>query len=150
MILATFDKAMQYAACHPGLLPGIRFLQTCDPLKLSDGKHEIDGKKLFAICAHDQGRGREGAVLESHRKYIDIQYVVSGKETMGWQAVEQCKQIQHPYNPETDLAFYSDTPASWFDVAPGSIAIFFPEDGHAPLAATGPLHKIVVKVAVDW
>jgi beta-galactosidase beta subunit len=32
---------------------------------------------------------------------------------------------------------------------PGSFAIFFPEDAHAPLSSTGRVHKIVVKVAVS-
>jgi beta-galactosidase beta subunit len=35
-------------------------------------------------------------------------------------------------------------------VAPGSFGIFFPEDAHAPAAADGPIHKVVLKVAVDW
>jgi biofilm protein TabA len=33
---------------------------------------------------------------------------------------------------------------------PGTFAIFFPEDAHAPMAGEGLIHKVVVKVAVDW
>lgn len=150
MILDTFENAWKYIGCHPGLAAGMKFLQNADAFKLPDGKHEIDGKRLLAICAHDQGRGIDGAVLEHHRKYIDIQYVVSGKELMGWSPLAACRQVKQAYNAETDLGFHFDRPGSWFDVAPGSFVIFFPEDAHAPLAATGPVHKIVIKVAVDW
>ncbi len=149
MILAPLDKAFRYAACHPGLLRGLEFLQQMLIESLTDGKQEIDDQRLIAIVAHDQGRGREGAVLEFHRKYIDIQYVVSGSELIGWQSLESCRQPKQIYDPESDCGLFSDRPTSWFELSPQSVAIFFPEDAHAPLAATGPVHKVVMKVAVD-
>lgn len=148
MILSPLDKALQYACSHPGLLQGIQFLQETVFDSLADGKHEIDGQRLVAICAHDQGRGRDGAVLEVHRKFIDIQYVVSGSEFIGWKPLGDCRELKQDYNPETDLQFFSDRPPSWFEVAPHSFAIFFPEDAHAPLGGLGSVHKIVIKVAV--
>jgi biofilm protein TabA len=148
MILAPLDQAFRYEHCHPGLAEGLAFLRQPMLASLSDGKHPIDGERLFAIVAHDQGRGRHGAFFEAHRKYIDIQYVVSGDETIGWESLDRCSTIRQPYDAETDLAFFSDRPTNWFDLVPGFIAIFFPEDAHAPLAATGPVHKVVIKVAV--
>ncbi len=142
--------AGKYASVHPGFTAGFQFIAQSLGRELKDGKHEIDGKRLFAICAHDLGRGKEASPLEFHRKYIDIQYVVDGCETIGWSDLASCQQIRDPYDPERDIGFYSDRPTSWFDVAPGSFAIFFPEDAHAPLAAHGAVHKIVVKVALDW
>lgn len=150
MILDTFDKAAQYAACHPGLMRGFKFLQQASIESLADGKHEIDGERMFAICAHDQGRDRAGAVLEFHRKYIDIQYVVSGDEIIGWKPLSRCQQIKQAYSPDNDCGLFLDRPPSWFEVLPRFFAIFFPEDAHAPLAATGAVHKIVIKVAVDY
>ena len=149
MILATIEQAYRYANCHKGLSRGFEFLQTTKLEELPDGKLEIDGERLFAIVAHDLGRGREGAVLEAHRRYIDIQYVVSGNELIGWQPLETCRSVKQAYIPDTDLAFFLDRSSSWFEVAPRSFAVFFPEDAHAPLAAQGPVHKVVVKVAVD-
>lgn len=148
MILATMEQAYRYADCHPGLARGFEFLQTTKLDELADGRYEIDGQRLFAICAHDQGRGNAGAVLESHRLYIDIQYVVSGIESIGWQPLASCREVKQAYNPDTDLAFFADRPQSWFELAPRSFAVFFPEDAHAPLAATGLVHKVVIKVAV--
>lgn len=149
MILATIEQAYRYAKGHVGLSRGFEFLQSMKLEELPDGKLEIEGTKLFAIVAHDQGRGRDGAILESHRKYIDIQYVISGNELIGWQPLADCRSVKQAYNAETDLAFYLDRPTSWFELAPRSFAVFYPEDAHAPLAAEGPVHKVVVKVAVD-
>ncbi len=149
MILATIEQAYRYINCRAGLSRGFEFLQNTQLDELPDGKLEIDGGRLFAIVAHDQGRGRDGAILEAHRKYIDIQYVVSGNELIGWQPLPTCKTVKQAYNAETDLAFFLDRPSSWFELAPRSFAVFFPEDAHAPLAAQGPVHKVVVKVALE-
>jgi biofilm protein TabA len=149
MILANIEQAYRYADCHPGLSRGFEFLQTTKLDQLPVGKHAIDGLRLFAIVAHDQGRGRDGAMLEAHRRYIDIQYVISGHELIGWQPLTSCSAIKQAYDSETDLAFFLDRPPSWFELAVRSCAVFFPEDAHAPLAAEGPVHKVVVKVAVD-
>jgi YhcH/YjgK/YiaL family protein len=141
MILDTLDRASRYTACHAGFAQGIAFLQQLSLEKLEPGKHTIDGQRLFAIVAHEQGRGQEGAVLEFHRKYIDIQYVVSGHEMIGWRPLDQCHQIKQDYNEDSDYGLYSDRSKSWFEVLPQS---------HAPLASSGPVHKVVVKVSVDF
>ncbi len=148
MILTTLEKCSQYAHCHPGLRGGFEFLRTSSLADFPDGKHEIDGSQLFAIFAHDQGRGQEGAWLEFHRRYIDIQVALSGAEVIGWQPLASCQEVKQAYDAERDLGFFLDRPRSWFELAPGSLAIFFPEDAHAPLAASGPVHKVVIKVAV--
>ena len=150
MILTTFDNALRYVGCHPGLLRGFVFLDQTDLGSLEAGKHEIDGQRIFAIVAHDQGRGQDGAVLEFHRKYIDIQYVVSGHELIGWKPLGHCNEVQQVYDQEKDFGLFADRPASWFEVRPKSFAIFFPEDAHAPLASLGPVHKVVIKVAIDY
>ena len=149
MILAMIEEAYRYADCHHGLSRGFEFLQTTKLDALPDGKHAIDGERLFAIVAHDQGRGRDGAILEVHRKYIDIQYVIGGHELIGWQPLSRCSAVKQAYNIETDLAFFLERPPTWFELAPRSFAVFFPEDAHAPLAAEGRVHKVVVKVAID-
>ncbi len=150
MILATLDKANLYSTCHPGLPYGFEFLQQASLESLADGKHAIDGQRLFAIVARDQGRGLDGAFLECHRKYIDIQYVISGHEIIGWQPLGHCQQVKQLYDSESDLGFFHDRPKTWLEVLPKSFAIFFPEDAHAPLASSGPVHKVVIKVAVDY
>ena len=98
MILATLEQAFRYANCHHGLSRGFEFLQTTKLDELPDGKLSLDGDRLFAIVAHDQGRGRDGAILEAHRKYIDIQYAISGNELIGWQPLATCRSVKQEYN----------------------------------------------------
>ncbi len=148
MIIATLAEASKYTPCSPSLEVGFDFLRRHDLAELPSGRHEIDGERVFAIVAREMGRGKADSPLEFHRRYLDIQYVVSGTEIIGWQPASRCRFPTGDFDSERDLGFFSDSPATWCVLKPGDFAIFFPEDAHAPLAATGPIHKIVVKVAV--
>ena len=50
--------------------------------------------------------------------------------------------------PSATSPFLPIRPAAWFPLGRGQFAVFFPDDAHAPLAATGSLHKVVIKVEV--
>ena len=147
MILDQLANAACYHDLNPLLPRAFEFLHTTDLAALADGRLEIDGENLFALVAHDPGRGRGGAKLEAHRKYIDIQLVLSGQEEIGWKPRQACAEVTMPYDDARDLMLFGDSPELWLPLTPGNFAIFLPEDAHAPLGGTGPLHKVVIKVA---
>ncbi|HUY35022.1 MAG TPA: YhcH/YjgK/YiaL family protein [Pirellulales bacterium] len=149
MILDRLSNARRYLSLHAGFAAALEFL--AQPLDhLPSGRQPIDGERLFVVMNREQGRGRAGAKLESHRKYIDIQLTLGGAEEIGWKPSGDCSRAEAPFSDENDIAFYADPPESWFAVPPGFLAVFFPTDAHAPLGGTGALLKAVVKIAVDW
>ena len=148
MIVDCLARASQYEKVHPLFARAFEFLLRSDLAALPDGKHVILDDRLFVLIARGQGRGRELSPLESHRKYIDIQYVVAGSDQIGWLPTPECQRVSSPYNASQDIGFFFDRPATWLALVPGQFAIFFPDDAHAPLAGEGPAHKAVVKVAV--
>lgn len=148
MILDDLQAAGRYDALHPLFCKGMEFLARADLESLPGGRHEIDGDRVFALVNRDPGRGRAGARLEAHRKYIDIQYLVSGREEIGWRPTEQCQQVSEPYDDSRDILFFADQPQTWIELPVGKFMIFYPQDAHAPLAATGDNLKVVIKVAV--
>lgn len=111
-------------------------------------RDEIEGDKLIALISRKIGKQQNEAMLEVHRKYIDIQFVVEGIDTMGWKAASDCREVLSPYDKEKDIGFFADEPAVWLPVQAGTYAIFFPEDAHAPMVSNGEIHKIILKVAV--
>lgn len=149
MILDSLQNGGQYFALHPGFAKAFEFLLRPDLSELPVGKYEIAGQQIFAIVARDQGRKPEEGQLEIHNKYIDIQMILAGIDTMGWRARASCRQADGEYDPETDLQFFADKPDSWLAVGGGTFALFFPEDAHLPLVSPGPIHKVIVKVAVE-
>ena len=150
MILDRLDRAEAYYSLHPGIARAVEWVRNTDLASLSDGKHTIDGTRLFVVINRGPGKGRSGAVLEAHEKYIDLQLSLSGVDEIGWQAKRDCHEVTIPYSAEKDIAFYGDAVESWVAVPPGTFVIFFPEDAHAPMGGTGDLVKAVVKIAVEW
>lgn len=150
MVLDRLANWRSYAALHPGFERAFGWLIEARVAELAAGRHAIDGDRLYTLISREAGRGRDGAKLESHRRYIDIQVTLAGQEQIGWLPLADCGQPEAAYSAERDIAFYAARPESWLAVPPGTFAIFYPDDAHAPLAGTGQLFKAVAKVAVEW
>ncbi len=146
MIVARREDAELYANIHSRFAQALAFLRENDLDKLTAGRCEIAGDDLFAMVVEGSGTGHSKAKLEAHRKYIDIQYVLKGTDEMGWRSLGHCEIRQSDYDPQADVELFSDLPGNWIRVASGELAIFFPEDAHAPGGGETEFHKIVVKV----
>ena len=136
-----------------GLEAGFEFLETTDLAALALGKHSIRGEEVFALAMRAPSKSPQEARFESHRDYIDIQFLRSGEEGIGVLPIGQL-QGATPYDAAKDLIFY-DTPARYLElrIPPGHFAVFFPDEGHMPMChAGGPheLHKVVIKVKVSY
>jgi len=149
MILDVLENIHRYTALQPAFTHAFQFLARPDLEELPPGKYEIDGDRLFAIVAREAGRTKEEAVLETHQRYIDIQLILDGTDTMGWKAKSRCTQPAKEYDPKGDEQCFADPPETWVAVPPGHFVIFFPEDAHAPLVSPEQLHKVIVKVAAN-
>jgi YhcH/YjgK/YiaL family protein len=111
------------------------------------GRHEVDGSSLFSIVQSYETKPREQGVWESHRKYIDVQYVVEGTERIGW-APTPLLSVTKPYDPETDATLYMGD-GDFIVARPGTFLVLWPKDGHMPgIAMTDPaqVRKVVLKV----
>lgn len=146
MILDILENAGRYASLNSRFKKAFDFLLRPDLGSLPSGKYDIDGAGVFAMVSMDPGRTKEEAQLEIHRKYIDIQLVLAGTDTMGWKPLARCQSPAAEYDPETDLQFLADTPDAWLTVGSGAFAVFYPEDAHMPLISSGGIHKVVVKI----
>ena len=90
------------------------------------------------------------ALFETHEKFFDIQYVVSGREQFG-----VCKRdglTVKERREESDLIFYEEPGLSGSVLLEeGDMIIVAPEDAHKPRCVAGvpcQVKKVVVKVAV--
>lgn len=148
MILAHLSQADRYAPLHPLFAQAFAYIRNTDLNALPAGVHQIIDKQLFVIIEEAQGRTREAAKLECHRKYIDIQLVLQGNDEMGWKPLADCHQPLDEYNADRDIRFFHDAPAAWISTPAQHFCIFFPEDAHAPLVSEQPIRKAIFKVAV--
>jgi YhcH/YjgK/YiaL family protein len=153
MIVTDLNHFEQQVFMTHALKKAIDFLRRLDIDGLTDGKVEIDGEDVFAIVQRYETVVMDIPKFEYHKKYIDIQYILSGEEVIGWAPSAQMT-ITGTYDVEKDICFGTVSKGQITPVylQAGQLAVLFPEDGHAPrLAVNAPscVLKIVIKVAAS-
>jgi YhcH/YjgK/YiaL family protein len=163
MILDNIEHWKLYAGLGEGIARGLELLAKGELDALPEGKHELDGKNLYAsVQAYHPKAPLEGR-WEAHRQYIDIQYLVTGCEAMGYCPSETLQAVE-AYDARKDVRFFGRGPEAGtvLKVETKMFAVFFPQDAHMPMlsleaffqaAPGGPrlsedVKKIVLKVAV--
>jgi biofilm protein TabA len=146
MILDKLARGRRYRSLHPGFARAFEFLTSAELKSMPPGRQDLDGERLYVSIEHVTGRGRDGARLEAHRKYIDIQVTIDGSEEIGWMPLADCRNPSGAFLTDNDVGFYTDRPQGWISLPPGQFALFFPDDAHAPLGGMGPVRKAIVKV----
>jgi YhcH/YjgK/YiaL family protein len=146
MIIDTINNLCKYVGMNPLFADVVAFLDENDLNTLGAGKHFIKDKGLFVNIQEAKGRSQEEAVLETHVKMIDIQIPLDGEETFGYTPL--CDLPPFEYNAEKDITKYGDIQAqTYVTVKPGQMAIFFPQDGHAPcITDKAGIRKAIFKV----
>lgn len=146
MILDSTKNWQLYAAVNPLFGKVFDYLNSVDLNTLEEGKHVVDGDNIFLMINNRDLKKPEDAALEVHNKYIDIQIVIAGEETFGYKDRAECTSPRSEFNTEKDILFYDDKPTTYFTLHEGQMAVFFPEDGHAPMIGNGKIKKCIVKV----
>jgi YhcH/YjgK/YiaL family protein len=153
MIFDSLHYRSRYRTLPSGLWTALDYLAGSDFDRLDDGRYQLEGDRLFAIVSRYATKLPGDAVWESHRKYVDVQYVVRGVERLGYVPLDRAPEIKTPYQAEQDVVFYQPGTDS-LRFAAGQFAILFPEDIHAPGLAVdretpSEVLKVVVKVAIE-
>jgi YhcH/YjgK/YiaL family protein len=147
MIIDKIENAHLYKNISERISKSFEYIRTTDLKNLPTGRYPIDGENIFALVSEYKTKSESEGKLEAHRKYIDVQYVISGEELMGYVPLGN-QQILEPYKEENDIVFYTGD-KSFTKVSEGMFAIFFPEDVHMPGISTGKISdvkKLVIKV----
>lgn len=125
------------------------FLQHTNLDSLPVGKYPIDGTNAFASVTDNPTKVYAQTTWESHRKYIDFQYVIQGAEGMAVAPLASAK-VTDPYNDAKDVAHY-DVDGTQYTANSGVFFLFFPSDAHrVNIKVDGAEHdkKLVIKINV--
>lgn len=129
-----------------------KFLKDNNLSELELRRYDIDGDIVYAPVSSYMTKNEEDARYEAHRKYIDIQFVISGREQIGVAPLSGKKEVLEPYNEENDIEFFTVADGENRLATPERFFIFFPEDAHRPglkVNENSEVKKIVVKVKVE-
>jgi YhcH/YjgK/YiaL family protein len=150
MILDSLKHASLYSGLSPMFNKAFEFLAKTDLNALALGKHNIEGENLFVLVMTYESKNLSECVMESHKKYIDIQYLIEGEEMIRIATLnDQVPTV--PYDEFKDIAFYKNDYASEIKLKQDDFVIFFPHDLHMPCIKAGKVSQVkkaVVKVVV--
>ena len=129
----------------------LAFVEKAKSEMLEVGRYDLDGNNLFALVQSYTGKEHCEGKWETHEKYIDLQYVLSGTEII--KCVDFTKlTLVGCYDESMDLAFYEDYKEDSLSVLESDMfGIYFPHDAHMPGLKVNneEINKIVFKIKVD-
>ena len=138
----NYPKAIQTA---------IKYLKENDFISMEPGVYEIQGQDIYAQVFDAQTEPAEKKRAEVHEKYVDVQFLASGKERLGFTPDTGKYEVDERID-DRDLIFYQKVENEGFiEATPGCYCIFFPNDVHRPAVMseeTMTVRKVVVKVKV--
>lgn len=117
------------------------------PDKISEGTSELAGGMHARILRYPTTAGAAGR-FETHRRFVDLQYTLSGIEILEW--IPRISLIaEGGYDEEKDLLLYGPGPMPGRIVAgPGYFSIFTPMDAHRGGIRSDERHPEVLKLVV--
>jgi YhcH/YjgK/YiaL family protein len=148
MILDHIHNRERYYPLDRQIERGLRYLAVTDFSEVEPGKYDIGGDGVFAIVDTYKPAVIESKKLEAHHKYVDIQFIAHGEESVGYATLTDQNLIDNRFE-ESDLGFY-DGDEMYAKLSPNMFCIFFPEDLHKPGVGdyNESVKKVVVKVPV--
>lgn len=150
MIVDDLTNIGKYVSLHPRFEKAFSYLNATDFKNSKLGKYEIEGDLIFSIIVNEEGVSLldSTAQFECHNRYIDIQYVFNGVETIGYKSRLTCVEPRGEYDEKKDILFFEDAPDFFFKLYPGQFGIYLPDDVHAPMIGDGKIHKVILKVKI--
>jgi YhcH/YjgK/YiaL family protein len=151
MITTTLRRIDRYRGLSPELDRAIGWIRADGWESLAPGRYEIEGDRVLAMVSIYDTKPATECFYETHRKYIDVQMLVAGREYI-LSRDSASLNVKTVYSEDNDIEFQEDAPGEVQRafLAPGIVVFLFPEDAHMPCLRIGEkaerVRKVVVKV----
>ncbi|MBO9610422.1 MAG: YhcH/YjgK/YiaL family protein [Paenibacillaceae bacterium] len=145
------DYARERSLYPAALVKALDFLQAADWTALANGRYDIDGDDLYVNVVSGETAPIAKRKAERHFRYADVQYMISGEETMGVARYTERLRVTDDWTDRDALLFEEVENETLLRVQAGQFAVFMPHDVHRPGCAIGndpqPVRKAIVKIA---
>lgn len=150
MVFSTVSNLDDFSAYPLLIRKALTYLKETDFSELEPGKYEIDGDNIYALVQNNRTVPIKDKKPEIHKDYIDIQFIISGRECLGYAPLKAADQPEVS-KPENDIYFMSSNleDENFVIAGSGSFCIFYPYDIHRPgciVDREEDVRKVVVKV----
>jgi biofilm protein TabA len=150
MIADILDNYRIYSGVHRDFDRAFAALARASTMELpleNNAKIEVDGFQI--VVQHYETRDYSEKKYEGHRKNIDIQCVLKGREINYWASTSGLSPVTD-YNEQRDHLNYGDGPGySPIRLSDRQFAVFFPGDAHktgCTWDSKSQITKLIVKV----
>ncbi len=150
MIFDSIENASKYFILGERIKKGFDFLLNTDLENLKPDRYEIENDEIFANVQILTTKNKEDKKWEAHRKYLDIQYLIKGRECMGYGLLQNFKTSVE-YDDKNDIEFLSGDKFNYINLSKGEFVIFYPDDVHAPVLNVDEnkeIKKVIVKIKI--
>ena len=128
----------------------INLVKQQDINSLPVGRYELADGSYFMVQEYITKKEHH-CKLESHRNYIDVQWVLKGTEKVKTFSVDKLDP-ETPYDLKKDVAFWKPVDDMLeIQLCDGSYVVLYPNDAHMPCIMVGEqdtVRKIVIKVKI--
>ena len=150
--IQDIEKLLPYVS--PRLRTALKFIAKTDFSKVENGEIELDGRNIYAGINTYNTEPKADRRAEKHNKYIDVQFVGKGEETIWYAPLRDTCVLTEDKFETNDVAFYEDPKeANCAKLKAGDFCILFPWELHRPNCTTDTepsfVQKIVVKVLAE-
>ena len=145
------DWARERHTLHPVINQALEWIAATDFSALEPGKFDIlPENKMFCLYQTMETESASARRAESHFNYVDIQYLLSGEETIGVARAHPSHGVVEDRAAQHDIVFYHQTHnESMIALEADTFVVLFPHDVHRPCCQThgvSRLRKAVIKI----
>ncbi|WP_125565318.1 YhcH/YjgK/YiaL family protein [Companilactobacillus insicii] len=143
------DSTAKFLNNIPALKPVFDFLSNTDLENIELGKHDISDDIFANVQEYDTKEEKIGR-WESHKKYIDFQYIISGQEIIKTTNSSKLTLKDNELDKKDALYYekYQGT-TSLIELHQDDFGVFLPEDAHEAclnLDTVSHVKKAVIKI----
>ena len=152
MIYDNLKNLDSYRFTEPGIVQVLEAAKRYTPENFPNSRVVLDGDNVFMNMPAYETHGLEKAVMEAHKKYVDVMVMIDGRETIYVKNTDRLRDVYSPYEDSRDaLLAHMDADVTAVDMQPGDFLVLLPQDAHAPGCHAGDpckVKKIIGKVLI--
>ena len=120
------------AGLSPVLLEAVRLAVKAQPEQCEPGRYDLQGDDIYMNVMRFATPPAESKKAELHEKFIDIQILLEGEETIHYGVADSARECEIWHKEEDYRLCSTIADQQQVVLKPGMFVIFFPSEPHKP------------------
>ncbi|WP_066306499.1 YhcH/YjgK/YiaL family protein [Bacillus sp. FJAT-29814] len=128
----------------------VQYIQNHDFTGLQTGMHGVEGDEIFFNLIEYVTKEPEERFWESHKKYLDLHYILEGSEFIAREQFEKMT-VTKEYDEQDDYYLLEGKVQSKVKLGQGDFMLLFPDDVHMTgikVDVPEKVRKVVFKILI--